>query len=559
MPTLLAANRSAARAHDQQLVATMLLAAVLVALLGCAGTAPEYSKTARSPNGMVAASTPYATAAGVSMLEKSGNAVDAAVAALFALTVTDPPMTSLGGRCQMIIALADGRIVGIGGATQAPSRLDPPGEQDKPRGRYQVVPVPGVPAAAAEAVIQYGRLSLAEVLEPAIRLAEDGFAVTPRIGEIWEQQWPRLALDEGARENYLRPGGAPYRAGQIYRNRRLAALLRRIADGGPDIFYRGPVAEVIAADVRSQGGFLERRDLENYRVEPGRIVRAGYRGLQIVTLGKRTWGHTLIEMLNMLGHFKLSSGPPEPREVELLARIIGQAVEDRPQRLGTLEPKPAGLPLSLLASTAFAQERAGMIRAQLGRPLPAQPAVAGGGDVETTHLSVMDAEGNAVSLTTSIGPRFGTRVATPVLGFLYAYSYNMRSLGLAGLRARTEMTPTVVLQDGRPVLAVGAAGSERIPAAILQVISNIVDREYTLRDAVAAPRIFAVGNTVRLHNEFPEAVTTHLENLGYELDLRGRNITRHLGIVHAVQYDPKDGHYSGAADPVYDGAAAGPQ
>lgn len=179
---------------------------------------------------------------------------------------------------------------------------------------------------------------------------------------------------------------------------------------------------------------------------------------------------------------------------------------------------------------------------------------------DTTHLSVMDAEGNAVALTTSIGPRFGARVATPELGFLYAHSYRMRSSPEPRARDYTEMTPTIVLRDGRPFLVVGAAGSERIPGAILHVLSNVIDRGMPLEQAVAAPRVFSPdGKRVRMHDDTSAAVVEALRARGFRLELVPRGISRHLGIVQAVMFDAASGEFTGAADPVYDGSAAGPQ
>ena len=179
---------------------------------------------------------------------------------------------------------------------------------------------------------------------------------------------------------------------------------------------------------------------------------------------------------------------------------------------------------------------------------------------DTTHLSVMDAEGNAVALTTSIGPRFGAGVATPELGFLYAHSYRMRSSPEPGERDYTEMTPTIALRDGKPFLVLGAAGSERIPGAILHVLSNVIDRGMPLDEAVAAPRVFSPdGKRVRVHDDTPAAVIEALRARGFAVELVPRGISRHLGIVQAVMFDAKTGEFAGTADPVYDGSAAAPK
>jgi gamma-glutamyltranspeptidase/glutathione hydrolase len=317
----------------------------------------------------------------------------------------------------------------------------------------------------------------------------------------------------------------------------------------------------MARDVAAHGGFWRKEDLLNYRAQPGVVVRSVYRGYQVVSAGGRAWGNTLSEMLNILSHFKLSQGEPTADEIELLARVIAQALADRPQELGTLKPKPDGYPLRLLSSPAFAAERAELIRQRLrsgSSNAPPGPPEGGTTNTDTTHLSVMDAAGNAVSLTTSIGPSFGARVATPELGFLYAHSYRMRSAPQPRERDLTEMTPTIVFKDGQPLLAVGAAGSERIPSAILQIISNALDRRWTLERAMLAPRIFCVEQKLRLHPGFASAAIEALRDRGFEIEIVPPDAARHQGLAHAVQYDPLTKTYSGAADPGDSGSAAAP-
>jgi gamma-glutamyltranspeptidase/glutathione hydrolase len=263
-------------------------------------------------------------------------------------------------------------------------------------------------------------------------------------------------------------------------------------------------------------------------------------------------------MLNILSHFELTRGEPTPLELEILARTIAQAIEDRPQQVGSLTSKPVGYTLEEMATPEFGRRRAEMIRAKLATRGAGKPAAEPPPDRhETTHLAVMDAAGNAVSLTTSIGPRFGDGLATAELGFLYAHSYRMDGEPTPRLRDETEQTPTIVLRDGRPVLALGAAGSARIPGAVLQVLSNVVDRGWPLDRAVAAPRLYCQRTRLRIHAGFPAAALDALRAAGFELDVVERTESvRHVGIVHAVAYDPATGEFTGMADPVYDGASA---
>lgn len=521
-------------------------------------------KVARSPHGMVAASTPYAVAAGARILEQGGNAADAAAAACFALMVTDPAMTSLGGRTQMVIYLADGAVAAIDGATESPAVVPPlAGKEDDRRG-YQVVPVPGNPAALEMLVSKYGRLKLAQVMQPAIQLAENGFAVTPAIAEIFAAEREKLARNLGAAANFLKPDGSSYAAGEIFKQPRLARTLKEIARRGSAELYRGALGKTLVRDVTANGGYVRESDLRAYKPLPGVVHRANYRGYEVLTVGRRAWGGTLVEMLHILNHFEIARGEPTAQELEIVARTIAQAIADRPQQVGTLTSKPVGYTLEEMATPEFGRKRADLVRKQLSQPAATSPAQSNPEPIrdghETTHLSVIDAEGNAVALTTSIGPRFGDGLATLDLGFLYAHSYRMDGEPTPRLRDETEQTPTIVLKNGRPVLALGGAGSARIPGAVLQVISNVVDRGWPLERAVAAPRLHCQGVNVRIHEGFAPQTLDALRAAGLKLEVvKQASHARHVGIVHAVAFDPASGEFTGAADPAYDGAAAGPR
>jgi gamma-glutamyltranspeptidase / glutathione hydrolase len=538
--------------------ATRLAGLGLLAGALIAAQAPSTAKLATSRAGMVASGSSYATAAGVRALEAGGNAVDAAAAAAFALMVADPANTSLGGRAQILVRLASGETLAIDGATEAPAGVPPLRGPSDDRLGYAVASMPGAPAALDRIVRRYGKRSLAQALQPAIELAERGYPVPDRLAGTWARVRDQLARSEGAAANFLKPDGSTWKAGERFRQPVLARLLRRLADSGVAVLYHGAVAETIAHDMAGHGGYVTAADLAGYRAQDGMIVHTDYRGYDVASAGGRAWGNTLAEMLGILSHFELRNGPPDAREVELLARVIAQSLEDRPQQLGTLKPKADGLPLETLSSPAFAAERAERIRTALGGP-PPSGGRAPNHEGDTSHLSVMDAEGNAVALTMSIGPSFGTRVSTPALGFIYAYSYRMRSDPTPNARDLTEMTPTIISRNGRPVLTIGGAGSERIPSAIMLVASNVIDRGWSLERAMAAPRLAAVDSLIRLHPEFPDAIRQALEARGFVVETIPHGDARHAGLVHAVQYNRTTGRFTGVADADDGGSAAGPR
>ncbi len=530
----------------------------IVVVLSAAAVAqernPQFHKQqfASGELGMVAAGTPYAATAGVEILGHGGNAIDAAAAAAFTLMVTDPANASLGGRTQILLRLSNGELIAIDGATQAPAGVKPLAKTDEERSSYAVVPVPGNPAALAQMVAKYGRLPLSRDLAPAIRYAENGFRVTPRLASTWARVRADLAKNPGTALNFLKKNGAAYKTGEVFRQPRLAALLREIARSGPSGFYQGNTATAIARDSVRGGGYITADDLASYRALNGVVVHGRYRGYQFAAAGGRAWGDTLAEMLNILDHFPIGRGPQTADELDIVARAMAQALEDRPQEIGTLKPK-LNFPRYPLSSTEFATQRAELIRGQLvkaGAAAPTEPH-------DTTHLSVMDAEGNAVALTTSIGPSFGSRVATPELGFIYAHSYRMRADPTPNARDETEMCPTILFRQ-HTELVLGSAGSERIPTSIVQVLSNVIDRGEALDRAMAEPRIYSFGNRIDADRRFDAAMLQVLRERGYQIETRDPGTPFHFGLVNAVQYDPARRKFFGAADPVSDGMAAAP-
>lgn len=520
-----------------------LLVLLSLAVAYAAGPPAPHFSTSRS--GMVSTGSSYATAAGVRMLDQGGNAIDAAAAAALAIMVTDPANTSIGGRTQILLRLKNGQVLGIDGATQVPAGMPRKDPSEKREG-FQVAPVPGAPAALDFMVKKYGRKPWRDVMAPAIDLAGNGFVVPPRLARTWATMEPVLKQDPGTARNFLKPDGSAYQAGEIFRQPRLATLLQRIASEGSGVLYHGAVAKMIAQDVTSHGGWLSESDLAGYRVADGKLARTQYRGFDIVTGGARSWGSSLHEMLNILGHFTIGPGSPTAEEIEITARAISQSLADRP-REGSREPEPG------FGTPKFYSERAELIRARLSsRVTDNQPH-------DTTHLSFVDAEGNAVALTTSVGPSFGSHVATPELGFIYAHSYRMAADAIPGERDMTEMSPSIVLDRGTPVLVVGGAGSERIPSAVLQVISNVIDRHMDLEQAIRAPRVFLTADRLRMHEGFSPEVVNRLRARGFTIENVELGVSLHLGLVHAIQFDPSSGIFTGGADLGDSGSAQGPE
>lgn len=467
--------------------------------------------------GMVSSQDALATRVGVAILEKGGNAVDAAVAVGFALAVTLPRAGNLGGGGFMMVHRAGRETVAIDyretapGAATADMFLDAKGEPDRAASTRsgKAVAVPGTVRGLAEAHRRYGsgKLSLAELIAPAERLAREGIPVESGLADSLPRasgllgQWPssRKIFFEGDR---VLPRGATLRQTD------LADTLKAIADRGPDAFYHGPIADRLAAAVQGAGGLLTTADLAAYRAEIRQPVRGTYRGYEIVSMPPPSSGGVhLIEILNILEGYDLASlGAGSAEALHRLTEAMKPAYADRATWLG--DPSRTRVPVAGLIAKPYAatlREKIDPERARpaaevkAGDPLPYEPD-------QTTHFSVVDAEGNAVSNTYTLNFSYGIGLVAEGTGVLLnnemddfsAKTGARNAYGLVGgeanavapgARPLSSMTPTFVFRDGKLFLVTGSPGGSRIITTVLQVIVNVLDFRMNLAQAVAAPRI----------------------------------------------------------------------
>ncbi len=535
---------------------------VLGALVLLSGNAAAQGRHLRavSEQGMVVTAHPLATWAGVRILEAGGNAADAATAAAFAASVVRPSMNSIGGRNQILLRLPDGTVRGIDGTTQVPPGYD---QATAPRAEYgyQTVGIPGALAGLMRLHGEHGSLPLATVLEPAIGYAEDGFRLLA--GQAVFHAWSaaQLAESDGARQHYLRPDGSPYRAGELLRQPVLARTFRAIAEGGHDVFYRGSIAEAMARDITAHGGFVTRDALAQYEAVDARIVRGTYRGYELVAMDIPASGAVAIQALHIMEQFDRAEFAEE-EWAAVTAQALGLAIPDL-FRLGS------DTAAARATSKAWAAEQAARVRItspagageSSGTPLPGRPSY-------TTHLSVADSTGFVVSLTQTIGPAMGAKVVTPELGFPYAVTLGGYLSGelTPGTRARSGITPVLVLEDGVPVLVLGAAGGLRIISAVVQAVSRVIDDGMRLDDALAAPRthplfdeafaMLGIDVEAVADRGWTDAQQRWFAETPWQVEFTedaGR-----FGRVHAVRYHPASGQWEGAADPGGEGTAVAP-
>jgi len=530
----------------------------------------DVQRNAIDSQGMVASAFPQATEAGARMLAQGGNAADAACAVGFALGVCEPQASGLGGQ-SVALAHIDGQTFALDGSSRVPSlaHIEQIERQRELRLGYRATTVPSTPATFGWLHRRYGRLPWREVLTPAIEIARDGYAITPLQQSLQErelEQFRRIAGRVGARY-FLKNGEHPYQAGDRFRQPELANLLDLMARTGVETFYQGEVAEQIDADMRAHDGFLRADDLA---LIPWPLIRAPlhrrYRGVTLATMPPPGAGRVLLLVMMMLNHLRSSALTRiNPTNVHFFAESLRKAFLrriDRPYDPNTY----AQVQNKTLLSRAYARGLADSIRDDVDPGLPTvDPASDRFG--ETTHFSVMDADGNAVAVTQSIELVYGSKAAADGLGFLYnnylsaletsepSHPYYLRP----GAVPWSTAAPTIAFRDQQPWIALGSPGSERIFSSLAQVLTRVVDGSEPLDVAIDAPRFHcSISGQISLEAErFEPAVIERLREAGYQLSPLDP-YAFYLGCVQAVLRRQSGEGFQGAADPRRDGSAAGP-
>jgi gamma-glutamyltranspeptidase/glutathione hydrolase len=522
-----------------------------------ANTFDFYSnKTAESPDGMVASAHPLATRAGAIMLEKGGNAADAAVATAFALAVVEPSMSGLGGRQQIIVRKPDGRFAGIDATSQAPLNYDPEADPEATDG-YPTIGIPGVVAGLTKLLEEHGTLPLATVMAPAIAYATDGYEVLPGQEKMYMMVRDVLAKYESTKMYYFKNDSMPYQAGDLYRNQELANTLKMIAEGGRDAFYKGKIARQIAEDMEQNGGYLTMETLASYEALTSDIVSGTYRGYDVQGLWLPSFGAITIEIMQILENLPMS----EYKGAEWASatyQAIDLAYQDRRRQFQD------GARDTIL-SKEYAAELASRINVKQNKLDNAAYNVPDSWNetfAHTTHVSTADKDGMVVSLTQSLGPIFGSKMAAPGLGFMYANTMGpyLGSIG-PGVRAASHISPMIITKDDAPYLVVGCAGGARIISAIVSVISRKIDHQLSLADALSSPRVHPARDTIAMETHegwgWDDKILTNLESFGFRV--KGNSEVGRFGRIHAIEWDAKAKKWIGAADPDWQGTASGPQ
>jgi len=548
-----------------------------------------------SDEGVVATMYPQATEAGIEMLRRGGNAVDAAVAAGLAVGVVEPFNSGLGGIAVLVHhEAATGRTHVIDGTGTLPAAIRPdqfhvsgdagatgiygwPAVPDDANNTGYLTPaVPGTPACLLEAHEQFGRLPRAELFEPAIHYAEAGYPVDWYIALGMAVNQHRLHKFPESRRVMYRPDGSIHRApmlgvdGDSFRQPDLAHSLRLLAAGGADVFYRGEIAERIASDMEANGGLLRYEDLAGYRTRQSEGgIRIDYRGHAVVGGLENTGTPTVMQALRLLEGFNLAAaGAGSVEELHLIAEAQRLAFVDRFAHLGDAES--VALPVEGLLSRAFADERRALIGADRARPgalagdpwphdrgtPPARRPAGQAGEGMTTHLTVVDRDRNMVSLLSTLGLHFGSGVVAKDTGIVLNNGTmwfdpvpgRVNSVG-PGKRIMTAGAPIVVLRDGRPLLAVGAPGGRRVISSVLHAIINVIDHGMGPQDAVSTPRVHSEGPITVADSRLGADRLEALARLGHELQVQEETFSSsYFGRPNAVMVDPRDGRLRGGVN-----------
>jgi gamma-glutamyltranspeptidase / glutathione hydrolase len=527
-----------------------------------------------APHAMVTAGHPLATEVGRQVLEQGGNAIDAAVAVGFALTAVLPAAGNIGGGGFIVYRDTSGAVNALDYREAAPAAasrdmfVDSAGEPtERSITGHLSAGVPGSVAGLYEAWKRFGRLPWATLVAPAIALAE-GHTVDSSRSSSLAGDSDRLARFPASAAQFLVDGRVPA-PGAVLRQPDLARTLRLIADSGPDVFYRGQIADLIVAEMARGGGVITREDLATYRPKWREPIRVEYRGYAVYSMPpSSSGGVTLAEILNILGGY--DSLPPfgSTALLHLETEAMRRAFEDRNQWLG--DPDFVRMPLDRLLSKSYAAE----LRAQIdpARATPTPPFQAGPpGSTETTHYSIVDSDGNAASVTTTLNNSYGSAVTVTGAGFLlndemddFATAPGKPNLyGLVqgevnavapGKRMLSAMTPTIVLDpEGRLFLVAGAPGGPRIITAVYHAISNVIDHHMTLAQAIEAPRGHhqALPDTLMVERGgFSPAVLDSLRLMGHGVREWGYH-----AYVMGIERGPRG--WVGVADPRSGGNAAG--
>ena len=557
----------------QSLVGLMFFLLTTTTLFAAPILSGDRAVPVEAKSGMVVTSHTAATDAALTVLEQGGNAIDAAVTAGFILAVTQPRSGNIGGGGFMLISSEKkNEVVSVDYREKAPAAasrdmfLDQDGQVDNERSRFshRSAGVPGTVAGLALALQRYGTLSLAEALAPAIKLAEEGFVVPPRFTQGIRSADKRLFKYPAGKKKFLKADGSNYESGDLFVQPELAATLKRIALKGAKEFYTGKTAELIVAEMINSDGLITLADLKNYQPKIRKPVHGNYRGYDVYSMGPPSSGGVhIVQLLNILEGYPISElGHNSARSIHVMAEAMKRAYADRATYLG--DPDFVTVPTSGLTSKNYATNlRSGIDlkrasdskNVRHGYPADYESS-------ETTHFSIVDRFGNAVSNTYTINFSYGSGIVVNGAGFLLNNEMDdfsakpgvPNAYGLIGgaanqitpnKRMLSSMSPTIVKKEGKNFLVTGSPGGSRIITTTLQVIMNVIDHNLNPLAAVSAPRIHHqwLPDEIRIEQGVSPDTIKLLQSMGHTVTQN-----RAMGASQTIVIG-EDGTLYGGADP----------
>ena len=548
----------------------MVASGILLVLSSCAKERKASPGEVVARKAMIASAHPEASAVGLEILKKGGNAVDAAVATAFALSMAEPNASGLGGGGFMVIKMAgQPEAVMIDYREMAPRKATPeyyyengPDFDARTAEGPDAVGIPGLAAGAALALEDFGTMSLGQVLEPAIRLCRQGLTVSPKLYGMITDNMEKIQKFPAAAAIYL-PDGLPAEPGSILRNEDLARTLEKIAASGARAFYEGETAEAIVAELRRLGGVIEPEDLAGYRARLRPPVSGTYRGWQIVSSSPPTGGGThLIELLNILEGFDVKSMTAGSAGlIHVMAEAMKMVYADKTANSG--DPDFFDVPVGVMTDKEYARKLRERIRNEEARFDYSPSSLIRAESESTSHLCVVDEKRNVVALTQSINSFFGSGIVVPGTGILlnnHLADFDSKAGGPnaigPGKRPTSSIAPTLVFKNGNPALILGTPGATRIVSALAQIIINVIDFGMGLDEAIEAPRVHCLSKTLAVEGRIPSEIIETLKSWGHPVKVYP-DWDNYFGGAQGILIDTRNKKLFGAADSRRDGAAAG--
>ncbi|HKM74906.1 MAG TPA: gamma-glutamyltransferase [Candidatus Bathyarchaeia archaeon] len=522
-------------------------------------------------HGVVSAAHPLAAKAGIEVLKKGGNAVDAAVATALTLGTVTPAFCGIGGGGFALMWMADEKIARFvdyrerapHAASENMFKLTAEGAVSRNENSmgYKSIAVPGAVAGHSFMVERFGRLKMRRLFEAAIRHARKGFTVSRTMAEAWSTSYHKLEPFKSSRSIYLKKG-RPFKRGGRIRLAQLSKNLSSIAARGPSEFYNGPIGRKLVDDIQANNGLVTADDLERFKPIMREPIKGSYHDFEIISAPPpSSGGAIIIEVLNILENFQFEhTDAKSPRTLHLVSEALRRGFINC--RANICDPDFAQVPIETLTSKNFARRLTATIDENKASPLVEPENISGAPTSNTSHLCVVDSDRNVVAVTESVECYFGSGVVVPGTGFVLndtMHDFDPRPGRLNSVGPEkipmSSMSPTIVLRDGSPFLAAGSAGSTRIVSSVLQTLLGVLEFDLPIEPAVGSPRIHIQNDEIEAESRIPKASIDKLRRMGHRVKSK-RPRELYFGGVHAAMIS-SDNRLEGVADPRRDGLASG--